>query len=78
MFCEQVLGLDALPVLQPAKVGDDCQFSNSTFDSQVLNLPDDFLRGSDKADLLVHNLVVGQLSQGLERSACVEAISFCA
>src|SRR5207302_8113614 len=30
MLCEHVLGLDALPMLQPAKIGHDCQLANST------------------------------------------------
>ena len=59
MLGEHVLCLHALPVLQPAKVGDDRQFTNSTFFLQRPYLLDDFFRRADEADLLIDDFVIG-------------------
>src|ERR1700730_5111998 len=63
MFGEQMLRLDALPVLQAAEVGDNRQLTDATLVFQYAYLADDFFWRADKADLLANNLVVGQLGQ---------------
>src|SRR5712692_4684314 len=74
VFGEHVLRLDALPMFQPAKVGDNRQFADSALLLERAHLADHFLRRADKADLLLHDLLVGQLCERLEGSTGIETI----
>ena len=59
MFRKHLLGLDALPVINSSKIGNDGQFANATFFLQVLDLLQDFCRSADEGDFLFDDLFVG-------------------
>src|ERR1700746_3539235 len=63
MLREQMLRLDALPMLQPAKVGNNGQFADPALFLKISDLPDNLFRSADEPDFLVHNLVIGQPGQ---------------
>src|SRR5260370_16058167 len=72
---KEVLCLDGFPVFESAKIGDDGQFADSTFGLQISNLADHLRRRANEANLLVHNLFVGQLGQRFERSDGLEPVT---
>src|SRR5438874_616151 len=58
MFGEQILRLDALPVFQPAEVGDHGEFADPTLGLQFANLADNLVGRADKTDFLFNDLLV--------------------
>ena len=59
MLGEQVLSLDALPVLQSAEIGNYCQLADSTHGLKCFDLANDFVGRADETDLLPDDLLVG-------------------
>src|SRR5580704_15604094 len=66
---EQVLRLNAFPVLQAAKVRDNRKLSDSAFLFQVLDLANDFFRRTNETNLLLHDLLIAEFRQRLQRTA---------
>src|ERR1700731_1465016 len=52
---KQMLRLDAFPMLQPAKIGDDGQFSDAALCRKLPHLADHLLGRSDKTNFLFHH-----------------------
>src|SRR5438270_13594029 len=70
---EQMLDLDALPVLESAEVRDYGELSDAAFSHQVLDLANNFLRRANESDLLINNFVVSELGQRFESAARIES-----
>ena len=58
MLGEHVLRLDALPMLQPAEVGDNRQLTDTALLLKRAHLTDDFLRRANESNLLLDDFVV--------------------
>src|SRR5262245_46479175 len=58
MFREQMLRFDALPMLEPTKIRNNRQFTNSALLLQSSNLGDHFLRRTNVTDFLLDDLLV--------------------
>lgn len=60
---KELLGLEGLPVVEAAEIGDDGELADSSLFLQGLHLADYFCRGTDEADFLVHNFIVGEFGE---------------
>ena len=75
VFGKQVLRLDAFPMFQSAKIGDNGQFSDAALCGKFAHLTNHFLRRSDETNFLLHDLIVGQLGKRFERAARIKAVT---
>src|SRR5581483_2725013 len=75
MLGEHVLSLDALPVFEPTKIGNNGQFSDAALLLQSSNLLGHLVGSANKADLLADNLLVGEPGQGFQRTTGIKPVA---
>ena len=66
---KKFLGLNDLPMLQAAEVGNDGQLGDRRLSLQLADLPNYLLRRADEADFLIHDFLVGQPGEGFQGAA---------